>query len=284
MIRKVWRLVFIVLSLNANSFAQALENKDKCDSDSLDYIGFPRFEIPVTVAPFARGDLLFPIGIDKGDLSYVGIGGGNYLWYPSPMLKFGLFAGFSFGDFRRKKFSGVYTYQKIERDLYVNVSSRLADLRLGIKVINYTSNKRIKPYSELCFSRMIFSTRLFIDEKRQDERNPPIEFQVLEKDYTNTYQINSGFEISLMKKNTIQNKNYKGKGFFVFAAVGYVHGLSNVRQIDITKAKLDKNEIENSDLNFIDIKSKEINFIRFAPLYETKIRFINISFGMVFRL
>lgn len=280
---KAWCFICALLLININCFSNDGTPKDFIPLDSSAYNGIVPFEIPLTFLPFARGDLLFPLGNEQ-NLPYVGIGGGNYLIYPSKKGYIGLLAGFSYGQYNSKSFSGNHTYQGSEQFLVVHIDSRLRNFRYGIKLVNLSSEKRIKPYAELYLSRMTMFTRLVIDERDSDERAPAIESRMLLKDYTTAYHFNLGIEIDLLKDSLEPLENNYSRGIFLHLGVGYAHGVNPVKHLDVSRATNDQNLVQNSDVNYVNIKSQRTSFSRFVPQFESQLRFINLSFGLILRI
>lgn len=276
-------LYFVCFSLL--SFSQ--EEKEKKESILYSWSEFdkpPIVELPVTVAPFARGDLLFPLGEDKKNVPFIGVLGGNYLVFPSSKIKIGLLFGFSFGGFHENSFSGKYNYDGVEQNLKVKMTSKLRNTRIGLKFINHTSNKRIKPYLELYFSNTVIFTRLNIDESKPNPDTPMIESRMVSYDKTPAYHLNSGVEINLMSNENINKTEYKGQGAFLYIGLGYLHGRNSLKHLDIRNATNDQSVADESKETYVEVYSSEINFSKTIPQNVSKIRFLNLSFGFIFRI
>ena len=250
----------------------------------LNRIGRPFVEIPMTFLPLSRSDMFVPMGTDKTQLPYVGIGGGNYVMYPNLNWPVGLLAGFSYGQYTRRFLSGHYDYQGIRQPLNAQIHSRLRNYRLGLKAIDYSSFRSKQPFAEMYIARSTMFTALSIDEIEIDESTPMIESKVVLMDHTLTAHLNFGLQFNLFKNEINPSTMPVGEGAAFHFAVGYVHGLKPIKHLDISQIAGREEFIPSSGHSIYRITSDTTNLEAYAPMFESRLRFLNFSFGLILTL
>lgn len=283
MIKIKWIILSFACIVQSNYWSLASEVNDSTHTKKSLFGGKSKVEFPLTIIPITSYNVFFPIGKYK-NTNYIETLGGNYIFYPNTKYKIGFLAGISLGEFNSSSFSGDYTYQEKEQFLRISIYSVISNFRFGIKVVNPTSKNRIKPYAEIFLSHIIVASRLAILEKDKDDgKIPMIERKLLEKYNTSIYHINAGIEVNLLNKQTIQDEKNNDRGCFLTVGLGYAHGFNLIRQIDASKAVPDQSEAQNSNLEYIKVNSSKTNFSTFIPQFESKLRYLNVSCGVMYR-
>jgi len=275
-------LITTTLFLASAVFAQVEETKLKR----------PKFEYPLFFVSNFNVDM--PSNSAMPDMP-VNVGVGiNITAFPFKNLPLGIDARAGFGRYAKHSEEHTFSFENSTTKIDVDTDGKFNRLLFGLKLVDYQSNKLVKPYLVGHVGFGFFRSHIQFPNPNDIDDCLPMISELVHKSNGFIYGAETGLEFNLLNRD--YRKISKGEGVFATVSFGFLSSNETFSYINPKKMHdhhtpnpqpstngIRVGRTEEISAPFINVSSNEIHYHKVADLHFSQLLLYTFSVGIIFR-